>query len=174
MSIRVRMNAAEIAIQNLATADRLIREGLRGENPNAIVRFCMITEEALVGPAAGEEGVYRHYYYTPTYITVADIHYRVLASVSDLSIARYNDEGIARSLRMYLIIHRANDDAVWGNLQLAQVLVNLEQNKEIVGLIAQGHHVIPLSQAKNFGLEEILAHGFETLTNIAVGEQEVW
>ena len=168
------MNIAESAIQNLATADVAIRGGLRAENENAIVRYCMLTEERLVGPAAGDEGVFRHYYYSPTYITVADVHYRVVASVPDLSIAHYNADGGVRFLRMYLILNRANDNVTWGTLQLAQVLVDLERNEEAAGEFAENRPVIRLREAKDFGLEEAIAGGLHTLTNIALGDQEVW
>lgn len=168
------MNIAESAIQNLATADVAIRGGLRAENENAIVRYCMLTEERLVGPAAGDEGVFRHYYYSPTYITVADVHYRVVASVPDLSVAHYNADGGVRFLRMYLILNRANDNVTWGTLQLAQVLVDLERNEEAAGEFAENRPVIRLREAKDFGLEEAIAGGLHTLTNIALGDQEVW
>ena len=168
------MNIAESAIQNLATADVAIRGGLRAENENAIVRYCMLTEERLVGPAAGDEGVFRHYYYSPTYITVADVHYRLVASVPDLSVAHYNADGGVRFLRMYLILNRANDNIVWGTLQLAQVIVDLERNEEAAGEFAENRPVIRLREAKDFGLEEAIAGGLHTLTNIALGDQEVW
>ncbi len=183
------MNIAESAIQNLATADVAIRGGLRAENENAIVRYCMLSEERLVGPAAGDEGVFRHYYYSPTYITVADIHYRVVASVPDLSVVRgettnqaplnggvaqYNADGGVRFLRMYLVLNRANDNILWGTLQLAQVLVDLERNEEAAGEFAENRPVIRLREAKDFGLEEAIAGGLRTLTNIALGDQEVW
>ena len=168
------MNVAERAIQNLATANAAIRGGLRAENENAIVRHCLIEEEALVGPAAGDEGVFRHYYYSPSYITVADVHYRVVASVPDLSAAHYNADGDVRFLRMYLLISHANQNIVWNTLQVAQVLVDLERNEEAAGEFAENRPVIHLREAKAFGLEEAIAGGLHTLTNIALGDQKVW
>jgi hypothetical protein len=168
------MNVAERAIQNLATADAAIRGGLRAENENAIVRYCMLTEERLVGPAAGDEGVFRHYYYSPSYITVADVHYRVVASVPDLSVAQYNDEGNVRFLRMYLVLNRANENIVWNTLQVAQVLVDLERNEEAAGEFAENRPVIHLREVNAFGLKETIAEGLHTLTNIALGDQKVW
>lgn len=168
------MNAAELALHNLITANAAIRAGLRAENENAIVRYCLITEEPLVGPAAGDEGVVRHYYYSPSYITIADNHYSVVASIPDLSVAHYNEDGEVRFLRMYLLLHRENEPVAMGTLQLAQVLVELDQNVEAAAEIMEGLPVIPLSQAKNHDFWDIIREGLQTLGRIATGEQEVW
>ena len=168
------MNVAERAIQNLATADVAIRGGLRAENENAIVRYCLIEEEALVGPVAGNEGVIRHYYYSPSYITLADVGYTVVASIPDLSVARYNQDGDLCFLRMYLILSRTNGSVAWGTLQVAQVLIDLERNEKAAGEFAENRPVIHLREVNAFGLEEAIAGGLHTLTNIALGDQRVW
>lgn len=168
------MNAAELALRNLTTANTAIRAGLRAENENAIVRYCLIEEEPLVGPAAGDEGVVRHYYYSPSYITIADIHYSVVASIPDNSVAHYNEDGGVRFLRMYLLLHCENEPLAMGTLQIAQVVVDLEQNTEAAGEFAENIPVIRLSQAKNYGCWDIVREGLQTLGRIATGEQEVW
>ena len=168
------MNAAELAIRNLTTANTAIRAGLRTENENAIVRYCFIEEEALVGPAAGDEGVIPHYYYTPSYINIADVHYSVVASIPDLSVAHYNQDGDVRFLRMYLLLHRENEPASMGTLQIAQVVVDLERNTEAAGEFAENIPVIRLNQAKTYGCWDIVREGLQTLGRIATGEQEVW
>jgi hypothetical protein len=54
------------------------------------------------------------------------------------------------------------------------VLVDLERNEEAAGEFAENRPVICLREAKDFGLEEAIAGGLHTLTNIALGDQEVW
>jgi hypothetical protein len=127
----------------------------------------MLTEEPLVGPAAGDEGVFRYYYYTPNYITLADVHYKVMASIPDLSNADYDDDGNVCFLRMFLILNRANENITWGTLQLAQVLVDLEQNEEAAGEFGENRPVIRLGEAR--GYSWIIDDGLQTFAKLALG-----
>ncbi len=160
------MNQAEIAIQNITTADRLIRGSLREGSDNSIVRYCLITEETL-GPVEWEEGVCRYYYYTSNYITLADVHYKVMASIPDLSNADYDDDGNVCFLRMFLILHRVNGPFVWANYQLAQVVVDLEQNEEMIGDFGENRPVIRLGEAR--GYSWIIDDGLQTFAKLALG-----
>jgi hypothetical protein len=142
----------------------------------------MLTEEPLVGPAAGDEGVFRYYYYTPTYITVdngwtlsnhGSTQYHVLVSIPYMDTASYNADGKLSALCLYLILTRANRPITWDTLELAQVVVDLETNEKEAVLFGENYEVIPLGEAQNFGCEGIIYDGLETFTNLATGVQEV-
>ncbi len=188
---------AAIVVEHIRNADTLLREGSTRINESHVMS-CYITEKEIVGPAAGSEGINRHYIYHSSEVTTPNgKHYRVLASIPEMETVVYGNVYVAipldydpvnKSSRFpvlpkdqpalivfYLVLCPFDETPAWNNMVVSKVVVDTHTREESWG--GPFPNETPVSEIGSMvdtKAKEVIEEGLGLLVDIGAGVRSVW